>query len=114
MISTDVVIIGAGPAGIAAAITAQARGRNVTVVDKATFPRDKFCGDGLTTECLRLLERLGLQPTDVTDWNAVTDVVVRAPSGETYELPLPQDGGQFAAVAPVSYTHLTLPTTPYV
>ena len=45
----DVVIVGAGPAGVAAAVPLAVAGRAVTLVDKATFPRDKCCGDGLTT-----------------------------------------------------------------
>ena len=56
----DLVVVGAGPAGTAAAITARARGLNVVCIDKAQFPRDKTCGDGLTANALRLLERLGM------------------------------------------------------
>ena len=55
-------VVGAGPAGAAAAITLARAGRDVVLVDKATFPRDKICGDGLTTGALRLLEELGLDP----------------------------------------------------
>ena len=43
----DVLIVGAGPAGVAAAVPLAAAGRDVVVVDKAVFPRDKCCGDGL-------------------------------------------------------------------
>ena len=50
----DVVVVGAGPAGSAAAIVAARSGRSVLVVDRATFPRDKCCGDGLTALALRL------------------------------------------------------------
>ena len=53
----DVLVVGAGPAGIAAAITAHHHGLRTLVADKATFPRDKTCGDGLTAQALRLLER---------------------------------------------------------
>ena len=60
--TADVVIVGAGPAGIAAAIELHRAGRPVVVIDKATFPRDKCCGDGLTTLALRELETLGLDP----------------------------------------------------
>lgn len=97
----DVLVVGAGPAGTAAAIAAVEAGRRVIVVDKARFPRDKCCGDGLTADALRVLERLGVRPAEVAGWNAVTDVVVRAPDGRRIELPLPGDG-QFAAVAPRS------------
>ena len=57
MPSADVVVVGAGPAGVAAAVTLARAGRDVTLVDKARFPRDKVCGDGLTAGALRLLER---------------------------------------------------------
>src|SRR4051812_13327583 len=56
----DVLGIGAGPGGIAAALTAADAGNSVVCVDKATFPRDKTCGDGLTAGALRALEALGL------------------------------------------------------
>ena len=58
----DVVVVGGGPAGAAAAIRLARAGRDVVLVDKATFPRDKICGDGLTTGALRLLDDLGLDP----------------------------------------------------
>ncbi|MDQ1465823.1 MAG: menaquinone-9 beta-reductase, partial [Actinomycetota bacterium] len=56
----DLLVVGAGPAGVAAAITAAERGLDVVVLDSATFPRDKTCGDGLTAGALHLIERLGL------------------------------------------------------
>ena len=58
----DVLVVGAGPAGVAAAVTLAAAGRDVTMIDKAVFPRDKCCGDGLTTLALRELETLGFDP----------------------------------------------------
>ncbi|PQM53351.1 FAD-linked oxidoreductase [Mycolicibacter virginiensis] len=56
----DVVVVGAGPAGSAAAAWAARAGRDVLVVDSATFPRDKPCGDGLTPRAVEQLELLGL------------------------------------------------------
>ncbi len=44
----DVVVVGAGPGGAAAAAHLARRGRDVILIDKETFPRDKVCGDGLT------------------------------------------------------------------
>jgi geranylgeranyl reductase family protein len=58
----DVVVIGAGPAGSAAAAWAARNGRDVLVIDSAQFPRDKACGDGLTPRAVAELELLGLGP----------------------------------------------------
>ena len=56
----DLVVVGAGPAGSAAAAWAARAGIDVLVIDSATFPRDKACGDGLTPRAVAELERLGL------------------------------------------------------
>ncbi|PIB79654.1 menaquinone reductase [Mycobacterium celatum] len=58
--SADVVVVGAGPAGSAAAAWAARAGHDVLVIDAASFPRDKACGDGLTPRAVAELERLGL------------------------------------------------------
>lgn len=71
----------------------------MTLVDRAQFPRDKTCGDGLTTGALRLLELLGLDPKNVPSWQQVHDVVIRSPSGRETSFPLPRDDGAHAAVA---------------
>jgi menaquinone-9 beta-reductase len=99
VLAADVVVIGGGPAGSAAAIELARAGRNVTLVDRARFPRDKVCGDGITTGALRLLEDLGLQPRRVASWQRVDDVVVRGPAGPEVTFPLPRGGGTYAAVA---------------
>jgi geranylgeranyl reductase family protein len=99
VIKADVAVVGGGPAGAAAAITLARAGREVVLVDKATFPRDKCCGDGLTTGALRRLEGLGLRPETVPSWTEVTDVWVRSPSGRTVAFPLPRHAGTYAAVA---------------
>ena len=95
----DVVVVGGGPAGAAAAIELARAGREVVVVDRASFPRDKCCGDGLTADALRHLEALGLRPSSVPSWHVVDDVWVRGPSGGTVRFPLPRGRGQFAVVA---------------
>ncbi len=95
----DVVVVGAGPAGVAAAITLSRAGRSVLVIDKARFPRDKCCGDGLTTLALRELDALGLDPDTVDGWYDVAAAHLRSPSGREVVVPLPETG-RYAAVAP--------------
>ena len=58
----DVVVIGAGPAGSAAAITVAGQGHDVLVVERKSFPRWKVCGCCLEARALGLLEDLGLGP----------------------------------------------------
>ncbi|WP_080793332.1 geranylgeranyl reductase family protein [Corynebacterium pacaense] len=59
-VSTDVLIVGAGPSGSAAAIHAARAGLEVLLIDAQSFPRDKTCGDGLTPRAVHQLEKLGL------------------------------------------------------
>jgi len=99
-VAKKVLIIGAGPSGTACALTLHRLGHNVTVVDKATFPRDKCCGDGLTTNALRILEDLDFSPNTVPDWKQTHKVIVQSPDGRTLDMDLPQGQGMFAAVAP--------------
>jgi geranylgeranyl reductase family protein len=56
----DVLVIGGGPSGAAAAYWLAQRGRNVLVVERKRFPRDKTCGDGLTPRAVRELHDMGL------------------------------------------------------
>ena len=84
VVDVDVLVVGAGPAGTAAAITLQGAGRQVLVVDKAVFPRDKCCGDGLTTLALRELEGLGLRPGAVDGWYDVSGAWLRSPGGRRH------------------------------
>jgi len=57
---TDVMVIGAGPAGAAAAYWLAESGRSVLVVERKRFPREKTCGDGLTPRAVFELEAMGL------------------------------------------------------
>ena len=58
--STDVLVIGGGPAGAAAGYWLAQHGHSVTIVEKKTFPREKTCGDGLTPRAVHQLQEMGL------------------------------------------------------
>ncbi|MGQ0480370.1 MAG: geranylgeranyl reductase family protein [Pseudonocardia sp.] len=91
--STDVLVVGAGPAGSAAAAWAARAGLDVLLADAERFPRDKACGDGLTPRAIAELDRLGLD-----DWirKQGTNRGLRA-AGFGQELLLPWPGGSLPA-----------------
>ena len=85
--STDLLVVGAGPAGSAAAAWAARGGADVLLVDAAIFPRDKTCGDGLTPRAIGELQRLGLE-----DWlraHTVNQGLRAHGFGQTLLLPWP-------------------------
>ena len=59
----DVIVVGAGPAGSTAAYYLARAGLDVLLLEKAAFPRDKVCGDGLTPRAVRQLVRMGVDIT---------------------------------------------------
>ena len=95
----DVLVVGAGPAGVAAGVEARRLGLDVLVVDKAGFPRDKTCGDGLTTGALRLLDALGVDVRSLPSYAPITETVLVSPTGREVVVPLPVDGA-YAGVVP--------------
>jgi flavin-dependent dehydrogenase len=61
----EVLVVGGGPAGLAAGIAAAERGLQVEVVDRFAPPIDKPCGEGIMPAGLRALDRLGLAPEEL-------------------------------------------------
>ena len=60
--STEVLVVGGGPAGAATGYWLAREGHDVTIVERKTFPREKTCGDGLTPRAVHQLELMGLGP----------------------------------------------------
>lgn len=56
--TSNICILGAGPAGAAAALYLHHNGYNCTLIDKAVFPRDKVCGDALSGKVINILRRI--------------------------------------------------------
>jgi geranylgeranyl reductase family protein len=79
----DAVVVGAGPGGSAAAHFLSARGLDVLLLDRAEFPRDKTCGDGLTPRALRVLDSMGLLQDVARNACAVDRYEIVAPNGRT-------------------------------
>jgi flavin-dependent dehydrogenase len=87
----DALIIGGGPAGAVAAIELAGRGRSVVLVEQRRFPRDKVCGECLSSLGISVLQRLGvatsvghLRPRELRR------ATLYAPNGRSCELDLPQ------------------------
>jgi flavin-dependent dehydrogenase len=81
-VTPDVVVVGAGPAGAASAILLAERGLHVVVLDRARFPRPKICGEYLSPEVARLLDRLGvLKAVDAAGATALAGMRITAPDG---------------------------------
>lgn len=82
--TVDLVVVGAGPAGAAAALAARRCAPRATVVllDRADFPRDKACGDGIAGHAVAALADLGA--TDVVDgYRPLGSIRIRGPHGGT-------------------------------
>jgi geranylgeranyl reductase family protein len=71
LLQTDICIVGAGPAGTSAALHLSHLGISCILIDKATFPRDKICGDAISGKIPVLLERLN--PQMLTRFEQLTD-----------------------------------------
>lgn len=86
----DVAIIGAGPGGSTTAYYLARAGLKVLLLDKADFPRDKTCGDGLTPRALPTLADMGLLPSVLQKGHRLTDLQITAPSGRAVNIQIPE------------------------
>src|SRR5580698_5266 len=92
----DAAVVGSGPAGAVSALVLARAGARVALVDKATFPRDKACGDAIGPLGIAVLGDLGLLPdsdsaglgdsASLGDSARLGDMVVVGPSGRRLRL----------------------------
>ncbi len=102
---TEVLIVGAGPAGTAAAIRLAEQNVRVVLVDKCFFPRVKVCGDGLTPRSVTALRGLGTEAASLPDARRFGGLTLIAPDNSSGFLPITRDGAQTYGVV-VQRRHL--------
>jgi menaquinone-9 beta-reductase len=83
----DVLVVGAGPAGSAAATALARAGKDVVLVDQRSFPREKVCGDGLIPDAHAALARLGVLDEVMASAQRATHVGCIAPRGGRVDVP---------------------------
>ena len=89
----DAIVVGAGPAGSAVAILLAEHGHSVLLLDKAAFPRPKLCGEYLSPEASRILDRLGvLKAVDAAGAVPLRGMRITAPDGTVLEGRYPTEG----------------------
>jgi flavin-dependent dehydrogenase len=79
--TADVAVVGAGPAGAATAILLAEHGLEVVVLDRATLPRPKICGEYLSPEAGRVLDRLGVLKAVESGATPLAGMRITAPDG---------------------------------
>ncbi len=84
----DVIVVGAGPAGSGTAYHLANAGADVLLLEKAVFPRDKICGDGLTPRAVRQLVNMGFD-LDEPGWQRNLGLRIVG-AGHRLELPWPE------------------------
>lgn len=95
----DIIVLGAGPAGSAAAFTAARAGLRVALVDKHVFPRDKLCGGAFTGRSMRYFQEIFGAHAPEAPMLTSSDVIFCA---------FGQEMGLYNNVPPI---HLTMRTT---
>ena len=88
----DVIIVGGGPAGSAAASYLAMEGKKVLLIEKAIWPRDKICGDAVGGKSLLHLAELGVKTRiEKNPHFRVISIIFGAPNGAIVNIPLPKE-----------------------
>jgi menaquinone-9 beta-reductase len=85
----DVIVVGAGPGGSTAAYYLAGQGLDVLLLDKAAFPRDKTCGDGLCPRALPILADMGILADVFRAGCRLDTLKLVAPNGRAVIVPIP-------------------------
>ena len=88
---TDVLVVGAGPAGAVAALLLARAGVAVQLIDRARFPRPKLCGDTLNPGSMAILDRLGVGPCVRRRASPLTGMTVSGPGGTAVTADYPKE-----------------------
>lgn len=98
----DVIVVGAGPAGSAAAICLAKKGRDVLLLDRQSFPRDKACGDGIPPGSIAVLSDLGLEDNiSEAGFYPIRKLLLSTPGGHSLNLKFtPKKAGMDFFIAP--------------
>ncbi|MDU1524073.1 MAG: FAD-dependent oxidoreductase, partial [Cutibacterium granulosum] len=89
-VCADALVVGAGPGGSATAAHLARQGLHVVLLEKATFPRDKVCGDGLTPRAVRQLIRLGIDVSEEAGWKHTQGLRIHGGTVPPFVLPWPE------------------------
>lgn len=90
----DAIIVGAGPSGAIAAMYLQKAGKNILLVDKANFPRDKICGDAQGRKAAAILKELGIYESyEKLPGQKVYGIVISSPNGKSVDLDVADRNG---------------------
>lgn len=86
----DSIVVGGGPGGSSTAAYLGLAGRRVLLLDRATFPRPKTCGDAISGKAVRIIRELGLQQlVEQADHDAIEGVRFASPDGSFVDIPFP-------------------------
>tara|TARA_B100000945_G_scaffold59208_1_gene44000 strand:+ start:499 stop:1821 length:1323 start_codon:yes stop_codon:yes gene_type:complete len=88
----DCIVVGGGPGGAAAASYLAMEGKNVLLIEKRIWPRDKVCGDAVGGKSLGHVKALGVKAKlEATPHFRVTGIVFSSPNGSDVTVPLPEE-----------------------